>query len=113
MNNGRGFTLFEILATILIFTLGILALAGTQILSTKGTAFNQDATTAASIAQKRIEEIKETAFDSIVEGSRSEKGMFVSWSVVSFGSSPYRMKDVTVIVAWASKTISVSTIIGE
>lgn len=111
--NDRGFTLFEILVTILIFSLGILVLAGTQILSTKGTAFNQEATTAATIAQKKIEELKGTAFDSIVDGSSSEKGMLLSWSVASQGSSPYRIKDVTVTVTWASKTINLYTIIGE
>lgn len=111
--NNRGFTLFEILATILVFTLGILALAGTQILSTKGTAFNQDATTAATLAQKKLEELKESSFEAILDGTSTEKGMVVSWSAVSSGNLPYRIKDVTVTVTWASKTISVSTIIGE
>lgn len=111
--NRRGFTLLEILTTILIFSLGILALAGTQILSTKGTAFNQEATTAASIAQKRIEGLKQSKFDSIVDGSSTERGMIVSWSVTSTGIAPYRIKDVTVTVSWSSKSISLYTIIGE
>jgi prepilin-type N-terminal cleavage/methylation domain-containing protein len=111
--NDRGFTLFEILVTILIFSLGILVLAGTQILSTKGTTFNQEATTATTIVQKKMEELKETVFDSIVDGSSTEKGMVVSWSVAGQGVSPYRIKDVTVTVAWASKSISLYTIIAE
>lgn len=111
--NKKGFTLFEILATILIFSLGVLVLAGTQILSTKGTAFNQEATKAASLAQKKIEELKQTGFDSIVDGSNADHGMVVSWSVVTEGTSPYQTKDVTVTVSWTSKNISLYTIVGE
>jgi prepilin-type N-terminal cleavage/methylation domain-containing protein len=111
--NNKGFTLFEILTTILIFSLGILVLAGTQILSTKGTAFNQEATTAASIAQKKIEELKRANFNSIVDGNGAEKNMLVSWSVATEGSIPYRTKDITVTVSWASKSINLYTTIGE
>jgi prepilin-type N-terminal cleavage/methylation domain-containing protein len=111
--NRRGFTLFEILVTILIFSLGVLVLAGTQVLSTKGTAFNQEATTAALIGQKKIEELKGTAFDSIVDGNGTEQGMLVSWSVASEGISPHRLKDITVTVEWNLKRITLSTVIGE
>jgi prepilin-type N-terminal cleavage/methylation domain-containing protein len=111
--NNRGFTLFEILTTILIFSLGILVLAGTQILSTKGTAFNQEATTAASIAQKKIEELKQADFNSIADGNNTERSMLVSWSVATEGNTPYRTKDITVTVSWATKSISLYTIIGE
>ena len=103
----------EILATILIVSLGILVLARTQILSTKGTAFNQEATTAALTAQKKVEELKGADFDSVVNGSSAEGGMMVSWHVVTQGASPFRTKDVTVTVTWASKNISLYTIIGE
>jgi type II secretory pathway pseudopilin PulG len=111
--NNKAFTLFEILATILIFSLGILVLAGTQVLSTRGTAFNQEATTAASIAQKKIEELKQTGFDSIIDGNGPEKDMIVSWNVIDAGTVPYRTKDVTVTVSWGSKSINLYTIIGE
>lgn len=111
--NRNGFTLFEILVTILIFSVGILALAGTQVLSTKGTAFNQHATMAVLIAQKKVEELKETAFDSLVDGSGTEKGMLVSWSIADEGNPPYRTKDITVTVEWGSKRINLYTIIGE
>lgn len=101
------------LAAILIFSIGILVLAGTQILSTKGTAFNQEVTAAALVAQKKIEELRESSFESVVDGSSSEKGMVLSWSVANEGSSPFRIKDVTVTVSWASKSIKLYTIIGE
>lgn len=111
--NSKGFTFLELLTAILIFALGALVLAGTQVLSTKGTAFNQEATRAASMAQNKIEELKEGNFDSIVDGRSTEKGMLVSWTVANNGTLPDRTKEVTVTVSWASKNISISTIIGE
>lgn len=111
--NNRGFTLLEILTTILIFSLGILVLAGTQILSTKGTAFNREATAATLTAQKKVEELKGADFDSVLDGSSAEGDMIVSWHVATEGTSPFRTKDVTVTVTWTSKSISLYTIIGE
>lgn len=111
--NKAGFTLFEILTTIGIFSLGILVLAGTQVLSTKGTAFNREATAAASLAQTRIEELKETTFDALAGGKSTENGMSVSWSVAETGVTPYRIKDITVTVSWAAKSINLYTIVAE
>ena len=53
-----GFTLIEILATIAIFTLGLLALAKMQVLSIKGSGSNAGATTAIVLAQRVMEDFK-------------------------------------------------------
>jgi len=110
-----GFSLLEILVTIVIFSLGILALAATQVLNIKGTGFNKDAGVATGLAQKRLEDLKNTAFDSIAANTTgvTERGMNVSWSVTTSGTAPHRYKDVAVTVAWEGKSISCYTIITE
>ena len=115
MRRTAGFSLMEILVTIVIFSLGVLALAATQVLNIKGTGFNKDAGVATSLAQKRLEDLKNTAFDSIAANTTgvTERGMNVSWSVTTNGTAPHRYKDVAVTVAWEGKGISCYTIITE
>ena len=110
-----GFSLLEILVTIVIFSLGVLALAATQVLNLKGTGFNKDAGVATGLAQKRLEDLKNTAFASITSNTTgvTERGMNVSWSVTDYGAAPHRYKDVVVTVAWEGKNISCYTVITE
>jgi prepilin-type N-terminal cleavage/methylation domain-containing protein len=110
-----GFSLLEILVTIVIFSLGVLALAATQVLNIKGTGFNKDAGVATGLAQKRLEDLKNTTFSSIAANTTgvTERGMNVSWDVTTNGTAPHRYKDVVVTVAWEGKSISCYTIITE
>jgi prepilin-type N-terminal cleavage/methylation domain-containing protein len=110
-----GFSLLEILVTIVIFSLGVLALAATQVLNIKGTGFNKDAGVATGLAQKRLEDLKNTTFGSIASNTTgvTERGMNVSWSVTDYGTAPHRYKDVVVTVAWEGKNISCYTVITE
>jgi prepilin-type N-terminal cleavage/methylation domain-containing protein len=112
---GKGFSLLEILVTIVIFSLGVMALAATQVLNITGTGFNKDAGIATSLAQKRLEDLKNTAFSSIVANTTgvTERGMNVSWDVTTSGTAPHRYKDVFVTVAWAGRSITCYTIITE
>jgi len=111
----EGFSLLEILVTIVIFSLGVLALAATQVLNIKGTGFNKDAGIATSLAQKRLEDLKNTPFGSIAANTTgvTERGMNVSWDVTTNGTAPHRYKDVSVTVAWAGRNITCYTIITE
>ena len=115
MRKTEGFTLLEILVTIVIFSLGVLALAATQVLNVRGTGFNKDAGIATSLAQKQLENLKNTAFDSITTNAAgvTQGNMNVSWNVTSYGSTPNRYKDVAVTVSWEGKSISCYTIITE
>jgi prepilin-type N-terminal cleavage/methylation domain-containing protein len=115
IRKGDGFSLLEILVTIVIFSLGVLALAATQVLNVKGTGFNKDAGMATTLAQKQLENLKNTAFDSITTDTTgvTQGTMHVTWSVTSNGTAPNRYKDVSVTVSWEGKSISCYTIITE
>jgi prepilin-type N-terminal cleavage/methylation domain-containing protein len=115
VRNNKGFSLLEILVTIVIFSLGVLALAATQVVNIKGTGVNKDAGIATALAQKQLENLKNTAFNSITTntGGVTQGTMNVSWNVTSSGTAPHRYKDVTVTVSWEGKSISCYTIITE
>ena len=54
----KGFTLIEVLIGLIILAIGILAVAGMQITSIRGTAFSNNLMQASVIAQERLEFIK-------------------------------------------------------
>ena len=61
MNNpsaDKGFTLIEVLIGLIILAIGILAIAGMQITSIRGTSFSNNLTQASVIAQERLEFLK-------------------------------------------------------
>ncbi len=111
----KGFSLLEILVTIAIFSFGVLALAGTQVLNLKGIGFNKDASIATALAQRQLENLRNSTFTSVVSNSSgiTQGNMNVSWDVTTFGAAPNRYKDVVLTVSWEGKSISCATIIAE
>ncbi len=115
IRRNQGFSILEILVTIVIFGLGVLALASMQVRNVQGTGLNKDAGTATALAQGQLENLKSMSFDSIASNVTgvTQGTMNVSWDVTTYGTAPHRYKDVTVTVAWAGKSISCHTIITE
>jgi type IV pilus assembly protein PilV len=54
----KGFTLIEVLIGLIILAIGILAIAGMQITSIRGTFFSSNLTQASVLAQNRLEFLK-------------------------------------------------------
>jgi prepilin-type N-terminal cleavage/methylation domain-containing protein len=115
MRRNQGFTLLEILVTIVIFSFGVLALAATQVQNIKGTGLNKDAGFATALAQKQVENLKNTTFDSITTNTTgiTQGNVNVSWAVTNYGTAPNRYKDVGVTASWEGKSIACYTIITE
>ena len=115
--HNRGFSLVEVLVTLAIFAIGVLALASLQVVSIKGGAFSKEATTATAVAQSKMEEIKGSVFGTVASGSTTTSGMTVQWNLVMSGTAPYRYQNVTVTVTWgptgSTKSINLSTIVSE
>jgi type IV pilus assembly protein PilV len=57
-NATTGFTLAEVLVSLVILAVGILAIAGMQIISIKGTSFSRYLTRASVLAQDSLESLK-------------------------------------------------------
>lgn len=111
MNNSlksNGFSLIEVLVALVILAISLLALAGLMTTTTKNNAFGGNLTEAATLAQDKLEELKVTGWDIIINGSDTNpiRGLNYNrtWAVVlgpnSFPPPHDNEKRVTVTVNW-------------
>jgi hypothetical protein len=85
-----------------------------QVFSIKGTAFNKESTKATAIAQRVIEEFKNSSFGTSPSAcGTTVDNMSVTCSVSTNGTAPNRHNDIMVNVSWSAKNISLFTIISE
>jgi hypothetical protein len=73
---------------------------------------------ATALAQEKIEEFRNTSFDSITAGSDSPTPYTRTWTVSDAGSAPYRLRTVTATVSWSSglgrpNSVTLQTLIAE
>ena len=66
--NSSGFTLIEVMIAIFILTVGLLGAAGMAATVINGNAFSKEITTAATLAQDKMEELKNTDYASVASG---------------------------------------------
>ena len=113
-----GFSLIESMLALVILSIGILAMARLQIAAIRGNALSQRMTTAVSIAEQKIEELKNTPYDNIQAESTAPvpNQNFTRQVTVASGPLP-DTKTVSVIVNWQGKsktyTFPIATIIGK
>ncbi len=115
-----GFTLVESMLTLAIMSVGLLALAGLQITALRGNAWSRRMTTAVSIAEQRIEQLKNTPYSDIQAEAATQVTAsnlhFTRQVTVTNGPLP-KTKSVSVLVSWQdqSKThmFPIATIIGQ
>src|SRR5262249_15892184 len=115
-----GFTLVESLLTLAIMSMSLLALAELQITALRGNTLSRSMTTAVSIAEQTIEQLKNTSYANI----RAEAATQVTASNLYFtrqvtvnnGPLP-NTKSVSVLVSWQDQstthTLPLATIIGQ
>ena len=103
MFNRKGFTLFEIIITVVIFVTGVAAIAWAFSVGLFATADVENVDLALNIAQGKMEEIKNTAFASLADSGPTPDANFLNFDVtvnVAEGQNPMQA-DVT--VAWDVK----------
>ena len=64
-----GFTLTEVLIAVVILSVGFLGLSAMTIATTKSLAFSNRLTTATTLAQERVEEIKHASYTSVTSAN--------------------------------------------
>jgi|GEM_PF-2926519 len=117
----NGFTVIEVLITLLIFSVAMIGITNMRALSINGSFFNKDATVASSYAQKKLEELKATPYNSIASGSTQQGNMTIEWIVVPNSTNVtddsstvvYNYKDIKVSVTWKQKRIELFTVVSE
>ena len=105
--NSKGFTLIEVLITLVIMAVSLLALAGLMATTTKSNAAGGHITEASTLAQDRLEELRAVQWDNIPVGTVSDQrsgstGMnYVrNLNVQQNGS----LKTLTITISWADRT---------
>ncbi len=58
--DSRGFTLLEVMITVVILAIGLLGLASLQVMAIKGNSFGQQMTVASTLAQNQLEQLRRT-----------------------------------------------------
>jgi prepilin-type N-terminal cleavage/methylation domain-containing protein len=115
-----GFTLVESMLTLAIMAVTLLALAGLQITALRGNDLSRRMTTAVSIAEQSLEQLKNTPYTNIQTEAASEVTAsnlhFTRQVTVTNGPLP-NTKRVSVLVSWQDQsqthTLPLATIIGQ
>ena len=94
----RGFTIAELLVAVVIFSVGLLALAGTASVILTTLTSTQSRTIASGVAESRFERIRATSCAARAGGSTATRGITESWTLDRLA----RADDVTVAVTFLS-----------
>lgn len=106
----NGFTLVEILVAVFILVVGILGVISVATTVINGNAFGKRITTATVLAQEKMEELKNTAYASVVTGSDTQESIYTRTWTVTTDSPAAGMKTIEVAVTfpWESTTRNVT-----
>jgi type IV pilus assembly protein PilV len=121
IRNEDGFTLVELMITLVILSIGLVALAGLQISAIKGNTFSKRMTAAVSIANQKLEQLKDTAYANIVSESSTQvtqSNMTFYRQVTVTNNTPLaNTKTVNVTVTWSDgsnpHSVPITTIISQ
>ena len=125
LRDKKGFTLLEVMITMLISTIGLLGLASMQVMAIKGNSFGQQMTVASTLAQNQLEEMRQNA-GALADGEDTvtdHNGITYTrtWTVTP-NTPQTNMNTVLINVVWtgptgtgseALRTVSMRTIIGS
>src|SRR2546421_5154056 len=96
--NQRGYTIVELLVAVMIFSVGLLAMAGTASVIMSTLTSTQSRTIAASVAESRFERVRATPSANRAAGPALSRGISRAWSPDRLA----RADDVTVNVTFLS-----------
>lgn len=122
LQNKKGFTLIEVLIATLVLAIGLLSLATLAGTVIRGNAFSNKMTTATTLAQDKMEEIKGLGYDNAGTAAGTENygsiAGYVAYkrvATVATDSPATGMKTVTVTASWDADAHSVAlkTILAE
>jgi prepilin-type N-terminal cleavage/methylation domain-containing protein len=111
IKNQKGFTLLEVMISVIILSVALLALAGLQIISIRGNSFGGTMTEAVTLARDKIEDLKKDNWDNLAAGNYNDTPVVRGINYVrnwTVGAPANEMKEVTVSVSWDNGNHQVS-----
>jgi prepilin-type N-terminal cleavage/methylation domain-containing protein len=90
----RGYTVVELIVAIMIFTIGLLAMAGTASLIMMTIAGSRTRTVGAAVAESRFEQLRAQTCTAHTGGTAVTRGVREDWSVIPIA----RADDVIVVI---------------
>ncbi len=114
MKKKNGFTLVEVLITLVILCIGLLGMAQLMVVGIRSNVVSKQITTASVAMQDKMEQLRNERFNAICSGSdsfvRNGFSYSRSWAVSNVNANT---KLVTISVCVDGRTVSSSTLIGE
>ena len=105
----KGFTLLEVLIAVVLFTTGVVAVTGLFGAGLVNSSDAENTAVAMNLAQKRIEEIRNISYESIVNEAKADVSGFSGFQREVAVTEPLTdLKKVTVSVYWTFKSNEVS-----
>lgn len=101
-NSPRGFTLLEVLIAIVVLSIALLGMASLTGSIISYNQFADNVTTATTLAQDKMEELKNTGYSSITSSSDTDSIYTRTWTVTN-DTPATNMKTVEVKVEWTWK----------
>ena len=116
--NTKGFTLLEVLIGLVILSIGLLAIAGMQVTSTRGNFFSKNITEASYVAQDRMEFLNNLPLDAPQLQPGNYNDPTQTYSGVAFNPTysvvnNAGLRTINYVVRWndgVDRTITISTI---
>ena len=118
--DNAGFSFIDLMLALFVLTIGVLALADLQIVSSKSNTSSKGTAAALNIAEKKLEEVRGMVYTNIAAEAPTsvpDSGVTFTREVKVASNSPItNTKTVTVIVTWSDKTgphtVSLATIVA-
>jgi len=120
--NDKGFTLLEILVAVTLLTIGLLGVAGLTVGIMRGNRHSNIVTTATTLAQDRMEEIRKRGYDNVDTTTFPDEDyntitnfpFYKRVTSIAVGPS-VNMKTVTITVSWdgGASSVALVSILGQ
>ena len=105
----NGFTLLEILLTLLLLGVGVVSLVSAMTLILTSGGINESELVAVNLAREKIETLKNMSYSSIANETKAPVSGFTSYQrEVAVTVSSANLKQITVTVYWNHKTTELS-----
>ncbi len=110
----RGFTLIEIVIAVFLIVTALVGLTSTTVIAIKGNSFSKMMTTATTLAQDKMEELKNRSYTNISSGGPEvvQTSYTRSWTVAT-DSPATNIKTIGVTVAWSWQGTSHSVVLNS